>query len=76
MDELDRHRSFTDGGRAPLGRPGADVSGREHAGDVRLSRLSVFAPVPVRMKPSRSRATMSSSHSVHGSAPRKRNRNE
>ena len=40
------------------------------------SRLSVFAAAPVRMKPSSSRPTVSSSHSVHGSAPRKRNRNE
>ena len=31
---------------------------------------------PVRMNPSSSRATASSSHSVHGSAPRKRKRNE
>src|SRR5206468_116705 len=40
------------------------------------SRSSAFAAVPVRMKPLWSRATVSSSHSVHGSAPRKRNRNE
>src|SRR5690349_4787846 len=40
------------------------------------SRLSVPAPAPVRMKPLWSRATVSPSHSVHGSAPRKRNRNE
>src|SRR6266850_3058343 len=40
------------------------------------SRWSVFAAVPVTMKPSGSRATVSPSHSVHGSAPRNRNRNE
>src|SRR5712691_8028912 len=40
------------------------------------SRCSVFAAAPVRMKPLWSRPTVSSSHSVHGSAPRKRNRNE
>src|SRR5207248_3957367 len=31
--ELDGHRSFTDGGSAAFGRPGADVTGSEHAGD-------------------------------------------
>src|SRR4029077_20854950 len=40
------------------------------------SRLSVLAAAPVRMKPLWSRATVSSSHSVHGSAPRKRNMKE
>jgi hypothetical protein len=35
----------------------------------------MFAAAPVRRKPSRSRPTVSSSHSVHGSAPRNRNMN-
>src|SRR5450432_2162403 len=39
-------------------------------------RLSVPAAVPVRMKPLSSRAITSPSQSVHGDAPRKRNRNE
>ena len=76
MDELDGHRPFADGGGAAFGRAGADVAGREHAGDVGLEQVVAFAAAPVRMKPSWSRPTVSSSHSVHGSAPRKRNRNE
>ena len=40
------------------------------------SRPSASAAGPVRMNPRRSRATASPSHSVHGSAPRKRKRNE
>src|SRR4029453_4197773 len=36
------------------------------------SRLSAPAASPVRMKPSAARPTASSSHSVHGSAPRKK----
>ena len=39
MDELDGHRPFADGGGAALGRPGADVAGREHAGDVGLEQV-------------------------------------
>src|SRR5438132_6752968 len=38
------------------------------------SRLSAPAASPVRMKPSAPRATASSSHSVHGCAPRKQKR--
>src|SRR5207245_1443126 len=38
------------------------------------SRFSAPAASPVRMKPSAARATASSSHSVHGSAPRKKKR--
>src|SRR3954463_7780546 len=40
------------------------------------SRCSACASAPVRMKPFSSRSTASPSHSVHGRAPRKRNRNE
>src|SRR6266852_4531086 len=40
------------------------------------SKLAVLAATPVRMNPSSSRATTSSSHSVHGLAPRNRNRCE
>src|SRR5205085_3007452 len=40
------------------------------------SKLSAPAASPVRMKPSAARATASSSHSVHGCAPRKKKRNE
>src|SRR5256885_653060 len=40
------------------------------------SRLSAPAASPVRTNPSSARATASSSHSVHGCAPRKKKRNE
>src|SRR4051794_21382793 len=40
------------------------------------SRCSACASAPVRMKPFSSRATVSPSQSVHGLAPRKKNRNE
>src|ERR1700730_5951046 len=40
------------------------------------SRLSAPAGSPVTMKPSSARATASSSHAVHGAAPRKKNRAE
>jgi hypothetical protein len=33
MDELDGHRSFADSGGAAFGRPGANVTGREHAAE-------------------------------------------
>ena len=39
MDELDGHRSFADGGGAALGRAGADVAGREDAGNARLEQV-------------------------------------
>src|SRR6266545_1803791 len=38
LDELDG-RAFADGGGAAFGRPGADVSGREHARDVGLEQV-------------------------------------
>src|SRR6266446_1276974 len=40
------------------------------------SRLSAPTASPVRMKPSPARATASSSHSVHGCAPRKKKMKE
>src|SRR5437870_13328968 len=51
--------------------PAANTPGR-----LVSSRLSVPAAEPVRMKPLSSRATTSPSQSVHGNAPRKRNKNE
>ena len=39
MDELDRHRPFADGRGATLGRPGADIAGREHSWDVGLEQV-------------------------------------
>ena len=39
MDELDGHRPFADGGGAAFGRAGADVAGREHAGNVGLEQV-------------------------------------
>ena len=44
MDELDGHRSFTDGGGAALGRPRADVAGGEHAGNVGLEQVICSPP--------------------------------
>ena len=76
VDELDRHRSFADRGRAALDRAGADVACREHAGYVVCEQEFALAACPVRMKPSASRAMVSSSHSVHGFAPRNRKRKE
>jgi hypothetical protein len=52
------------------------VTGCEDARMLVSSRDSPPALVPVRIKPFRSRATTSASQSVHGSAQRKRNRNE
>src|ERR1700685_1248027 len=46
--------------------PGTSVSGR----------FSMFAAAPGGLKPLAPRPSVSRSHSVHGSAPRKRNRNE
>ena len=39
VGELDRHCPFTDGGGAPFGRPGADVAGREHPGNIGLEQV-------------------------------------
>src|SRR4029077_8889766 len=39
VDELDGHCAFADGGGAAFGRPGADVTGREHTGNVRLEQV-------------------------------------
>ena len=39
VDELHGHRAFADGRRAALGRAGADVAGREHAGNVGLQQV-------------------------------------
>ena len=39
MHELDRHCPFPDGRGTPFGRPGADIAGREHAGDIRLEQV-------------------------------------
>ena len=39
VDELDGHCPFADGGGAAFGRAGADVTGREHAGDVGLEQV-------------------------------------
>ena len=76
VHELHGHRSLADRGGAPFGRPGAHVARGEDPGHARLEQAVASAAAPVRMKPFSSRATTSPSHSVHGSAPRKRNRNE
>ena len=39
VDELDSHRTFADGGGAAFGRAGADVTGREHTGDIGLEQV-------------------------------------
>ena len=39
VDELDSHRAFADCRGAALGRAGADVAGREHAGDIGLEQV-------------------------------------
>ncbi len=36
---MDGHRPFTDGGGAPFGRPGADITGREHAGNIGFEQV-------------------------------------
>ena len=40
VDELHGHRSFADGGGAALGRPRADVAGREDAGHAGLEQVA------------------------------------
>ena len=76
VDELHGHRALAHRGRAALGRARADVAGREDAWHARLEQVLGVRAAPVRMKPFSSRPTVSPSHSVHGCAPRKRNRNE
>ena len=76
VDELHSHRTFADCRGAAFGRPERTSPAANTPGISVSSRLSVFAVAPVRMKPSRSRPMVSLSHPVHGSAPRKRNRNE
>jgi hypothetical protein len=49
---------------------------RRCLGTLVSSRFSAPAVEPVRMNPSAARATVSSSHSVHGCAPRKQKRKE
>ena len=39
VDELDRHCPFANGRGASFGRPGADVAGREHAGNIGLEQV-------------------------------------
>jgi hypothetical protein len=39
VDELDGHRSFSDGGGAAFGRAGADVAGGEDAGNACLEQV-------------------------------------
>ena len=75
VHELNGHRTFADRGRAALGRARAHVAGREDPRDAGLEQAVGADVGPVRMKPLSSRATTSPSHSVHGSAPRKRKRN-
>ena len=76
VDELHSHRTFADCRGAALGRAGADVSGREHAGNVGLEQV-----VAVCCCAGEDEAVVVAGHRVveplgAGSAPRKRNRNE
>ena len=59
MDELDRHRSFTHGGGASFARPGADVAGREHAGNIGLEQL-----VRARCRPGEDEAVVVAGHGL------------
>ena len=84
MDEPDRDRPLTDGGRHALHGPVPDVADREDPGEAGLQRQrcgraeradapSALRSAPVRTKPPGSRSTVGGSHSVCGCAPIIRN---